>query len=114
MRRYPNNIVDQDTYRDRRGNWQARSMFFRNRRKAFLEAPQIVIKCFDKSISATARQIMTSQGYVPEFMYYSTMGRADLIEFASWNRKHHISRDPQPSFGELKSNVTDAEQLTPR
>jgi hypothetical protein len=113
MRRYPNKLVDQGTYRDRRGNWQAGSMPFRSRRKAFLEAPRVVIKCFDKSISAAACQIMTSQGYVPEFMYYSTMGRADLVEFASWNRKHHIPRDPQPTFGELRSNVADAEQSTP-
>ena len=114
IRRYPDKLVDQDTYRERRGNWQVRSMFFHNRRKAFLEAPRIVLKCFEKSISANARQIIASQGHVPEFMYYSTMGRADLVEFASWNTKHHKPRDPQPSFSELKSSVTDAERLTRR
>jgi hypothetical protein len=102
IRRYPRELVDQDSYRDRRANWQMRSMFCETRRKAFFEAPRIVIQCFAKRISATAKNILANQDYIPEFMYYSTMGRADLIQFASWNAKHHISRDRQLSISDLR------------
>ena len=108
MRRYSGKLVDQQLYRDLRSNWQARSMFCQNRRKAFFDAPRIVTKCFAKSISVIARKILASWDYIPEFMYYSTMGRADLVQFASWNAKHYIPGDPQPNFGELKLNRSDS------
>ena len=53
--RYPRELVDQCSYRDRRANWQTQSMFYQNRRKAFFEAPRIVTQCFAKSISTKAR-----------------------------------------------------------
>jgi hypothetical protein len=101
IRRHPREL-DQKSYRDRRAHWQTKSMVYQARRRAFLEAPRIVSKCFSKSTAAKARGILASEEYVPEFMYYSTMGRADLIQFASWNAKHHVPGDPQPSINDLR------------
>jgi hypothetical protein len=110
--RHPRDLVDQDSYRDRRTNWQVRSMFYQNRRKAFFDAPRIVTECFAKSISAKARNILARQDYIPEFMYYSTMGRADLVQFAGWNAKHHISGDRQPSISDLRLNHPDSRDMS--
>jgi hypothetical protein len=104
IRRYPRELVDQDSYRDRRANWQTRSMFYGTRRRAFFEAPRIVVHCFARRISAPAHNILANQDYIPDFMYYSTMGRPDLVQFTSWNAKHHILRDRQPSISDLKLN----------
>jgi hypothetical protein len=113
IRRYPRDLVDQDSYRDRRANWQTQSMFYRSRRKAFFNAPRIVTQCFAKSISTKARQILASEDYIPEFMYYSTMGRADLVQFAGWNAKHYLPRDRQPSISDLKVNHNDSANEPP-
>jgi hypothetical protein len=108
IRRHPHELVDQDAYRDRRANWQTKSMFYQNRRRAFLETPRIVSKCFSQHIAAKAREILASEEYVPEFMYYSTMGRADLIQFASWNAKHKVPADRQPSIRDLRLDQVDS------
>jgi len=88
-------------------------MFFHKRRKAFLEAPRIVVRCFDKKISPKARQILGNEDYTPEFIYYSTMGRADLIQFACWNAKHHKPGDQQPSFSDLRAAQIDSGDIPP-
>jgi hypothetical protein len=108
IRRYPEGLVDQDSYRNYRANWQTRSMFYQNRRKAFFDAPRIVTRCFAKNISAKAQQILVNQDYIPEFMYYSTMGRADLVQFANWNAKYYLPRDPQPSISDLRVSQNDS------
>jgi hypothetical protein len=111
MRRYPKQLVDQKSYQRRRANWQMRSMFYGNRRRAFFDAPRIVTRCFSTSISAIAQQTLISQNYIPEFMYYSTLGRADLIKFTNWTAKHRMSDDPQPSIGDLKLHHRDSENI---
>ena len=108
FRSYPSKLVDSSSYRTHRANWQTKSMFYQNRRRAFLEAPRIVTQCFAKDISANAQNILASQNYIPEFMYYSTMGRADLVQFAGWNTKHYMAGDRQPSIGDLKLSYANS------
>jgi hypothetical protein len=102
FRIHPRELVDQNLYRDRRADWQMKSMFYRSRRRAFFDAPRIVTRCFAKTIAAKAQTILSEQDYIPEFMYYSTMGRADLVQFANWNAKHYLVRDRQPSISDLR------------
>jgi hypothetical protein len=104
FRRHSDKLCDPPSYRDRRAQWQVDSMFFKDRKRAFLEAPEVVTNCFSASISDKARLILGSQNYVPEFMYYSTMGRADLVQFAAWNSKHYERGDRLPSIRDLRSN----------
>jgi hypothetical protein len=108
LHRYSDKLLDAETYRHERGSWQTSSLIYRTRRQAYLDTPQVIARCFAADIATKARQILNTQQYVPEFMYYSTMGRADLVQFACWNTEKHLPRDKQPTFGDLK---TEQERL---
>lgn len=105
--RVPNGLVDQDSYVKVRTQWQAESMFPGTRNKAFNDAPGIVAGCFGAGAGPTVRRMLADEDYIPEYMYYSTMGRADLIQFSVWNERRHRKGDDSMSFGELKASLGD-------
>ena len=52
--------------------------------EAFKEAHDVVARCFAVEIRPQIKVLLDDRSYLPEFMFYSTMGRADLVTFEAW------------------------------
>jgi hypothetical protein len=80
---------EEENWVEKRGKWFASTMFFSSRESAYREAHDIVASCYDKDLAPAVREILATNEYLPEFMFYSTMGRADLVQFDAWNAEYH-------------------------
>ncbi len=71
------------------GQWFVKTMNPRTRSEAFKEAYDLIIRCYPAELTDKVRRALAEDANLPEFMYYTTLGRADLVQFQAWNQKWH-------------------------
>ena len=64
-------------------------MNFSTREAAYREAHDILASCDDEGLAPAVREILGTREYLSEIMFYSTLGRADLVQFEAWSQKFH-------------------------
>ena len=85
--------VDDDAYINLRSKWQISTMHHQTRPAAFREAVTTLSACYPEEKRDRLAKLLHRNDFVPEFMYYSVMGRADLVQFRVWNDANH-QRNP--------------------
>jgi hypothetical protein len=68
-------------------HWKISTMLPEHRAAAYREAHNIVADCFGPDKAGKVKNFLNTKNYIPEFLFYTTLGRADLVKFAIWNTK---------------------------
>jgi hypothetical protein len=92
-----------------RSEWQMKTVCRGTRADAFRECASAVAKTFPPSLIKEAARILAAQDTVPEYLYYTHLGRADLVPFSSWLAEHH---DPTFADGGLNRIETIGRKTT--
>lgn len=91
-----------DAYANKRQVWQMNTMSTERRAAAFRATSEIVAACFPSESQGKVRNLLQTSSYLPEFMFYTTLGRADLVKFASWRKVKH---SPAPATIPIKDVI---------
>lgn len=86
---------------DLQSQWFVKTMNPQARPDAFREAYDVITRCYPTELTDKVRQTLAQNANLPEFMYYTTLGRADLVQFHAWNRKWHQPAKHSISVGEI-------------
>lgn len=106
-------MPEEQSWVERRGKWFTATMFPSTREEAFREAHDVVASCYDKDLVPAVKEILATKEYLPEFMFYSTMGRADLVQFDAWNQKFHAAANDALTVREMKARLEQPQAWCP-
>lgn len=81
--------LNKDDYSANNSQWKIKTMMRIEREESFHECAEIVTKSFPPSRHSDVRRVLEAVDIVPEYLYYTHLGRADLVPFASWLKAHH-------------------------
>lgn len=83
-----------DEYVKTRTEWQMEALHPANRIRAYKELDRMVISLFHGSERDRAKRLLEDADWVPEYLYYTHLGRGDLIAFDSWReQRFHDSKE---------------------
>jgi hypothetical protein len=82
--------VAKEAYVEKRQTWQFNSMIPERRAATFHATEKVVAGCFPEAMRERVHNLLRAKAYRPEFMFYTTLGRADLVKFAAWRHEHHL------------------------
>ncbi|MBI5018316.1 MAG: hypothetical protein HZB55_22855 [Deltaproteobacteria bacterium] len=85
---------DGSKYHKIRPQWQTESMFRGSRASAFESCKDAVLSCLPPELEKVARNILDLADFVPEYLYYTHLGRGDLISFDVWTEDKHLPKAP--------------------
>jgi len=95
----------------RRSEWQLKTMFPNTREEAYKNTLNEVLSCIDPAIAPRAKNLLNQKNYLPEFLFYTTLGRADLVSFDIWDTIKHEPLDTGPSVGAAKNALMQSPQI---
>jgi len=99
--------VQEGRYLRVRTIWQMIANRRRGREKAFKKAQVAVNACFPRDIRAGVLNTLSKGEFIPEFLFYTHLGRADLVPFKCWLEKKHCAETAkQPTLQALYSDAS--------
>ncbi len=96
------------TYHRVRTIWQIATQRRRRRAKAYERANIAVAVCFPRKMRVDVLKKLSKREFIPEFLFYTHLGRADLVPFKCWLEEHHCAETAaQPTILALEDDKAD-------
>ena len=97
-----------EIYCRERSIWQTSSHQRHKRAKAYKKVETSVAACFPREMRGKVLNILSKREFIPEFLFYTHLGRADLVPFKCWLETHHCAETAaQPTILAPHGNETD-------
>jgi hypothetical protein len=99
-------MVSQEDFVERKSAWQADTMLHDKRRSAFMDTLMRVLSCVTPQFVEKARGLLKQHDFLPEYLFYTTLGRADLVTFECWDAKHREPDRTDILVGDIQAGST--------
>jgi len=96
--------LEKKSYHQARTIWQTGTVL-RGRAQAYEQVKTAVAECFPQEMRTQILNILSKGEFIPEFLFYTHLGRADLVPFKCWLETRHCAETAaQPTILSLHGN----------
>ncbi|MDP0500736.1 MAG: hypothetical protein Q7P63_11635 [Verrucomicrobiota bacterium JB022] len=95
------NFLIPEIYLRNHTEWSTKLMFPHRREITYKDTFEYILKSAKPGFIKKIKPLLQSGAFLPEFLLYTTFGRADLIRFKNYADKYYLPSEPPPTFGEL-------------